>query len=125
MPSKQWICCVTSEGTGMAEPQSKWANNDGVEINYLDTGRGTDPALVPMVFVPGALGSAEDYREEMAALAPRRWIAISLRGRGESDASFEGYGFVQHVRDIEAVIEAAGVEDFCLMGYSMGAAYAL
>jgi pimeloyl-ACP methyl ester carboxylesterase len=102
-----------------------WASNQGVRLHYLDSGEGSDPALTPVVFVPGMLGTAEDYREEIEALAPRRAIALSLRGRGQSDAPAEGYRFVDHVRDIEAVIEAARVEDFCLMGFSIGVPYAL
>lgn len=109
----------------MPEPESRWASNQGVRIHYLDSGASADPTLVPIIFVPGGMGSAEDYQAEMAALAPRRCIAISLRGRGQSDVPMEGYGFLSHVRDIEAVIDAAQIEDFCLMGYSMGAAYAL
>jgi pimeloyl-ACP methyl ester carboxylesterase len=109
----------------MPEPQSRWASNLGIRIHYLDTTPDADPALTPIVFVPGALGTAEDYREEMAALAPRRCIAISLRGRGQSDAPTEGYSFLTQVRDIETVIEESGIEDFCLMGYSMGVAFAL
>jgi pimeloyl-ACP methyl ester carboxylesterase len=109
----------------MQEPESRWATNQDVEIHYLDTRAKADRSLTPVVFVPGALGAAENYGEEMAALAPRRCIAISLRGRGQSDAPIDGYGFVDHVRDIEAVIDDSGVTDFVLAGYSMGVAYAL
>jgi len=109
----------------MPDPQNRFAVNLGVRIHYLDTGPDADPTLTPIVFVPGALGTAEDYREEMDALAPRRCIAISLRGRGQSDLPAQGYGLVDHIRDIEAVIEASGVEDFCLMGFSMGVPFAL
>ncbi len=104
----------------------RWAITQGIRLHYLDSQpEGGDPALTPIVFVPGALGTAEDYRTETEALAPRRCLALSLRGRGQSDAPPHGYGFVDHVRDIEAVIDSSGVEDFCLMGYSLGAAYAL
>lgn len=109
----------------MPDPQDRWASNQGVELHYLDSGQGADRSLIPVLFVPGALGAAEDYAEEIAALTPRRCVAISLRGRGQSDAPPEGYSFVNHIRDIEAVIDDARLEDFCLVGYSMGAAYAI
>ncbi len=105
--------------------QEQWAENGDVRLHYLDSGEGSDPALTPVVFVPGMLGTAEDYRTEIESLAPRRAIALSLRGRGQSEPSDEGYRFVDHIRDIEAVIDASGVEDFCLMGYSIGVPYAL
>jgi pimeloyl-ACP methyl ester carboxylesterase len=109
----------------MQEPESRWATNQDVEIHYLDSRVKADRSLTPVVFVPGALGAGEDYVQEMGALAPRRCIAISLRGRGQSDAPIDGYGFVDHVRDIEAVIDDSGITDFVLVGYSMGVTYAL
>ncbi len=102
-----------------------WADYLGLRLHYLDSSAGSDPTLTPLVIVPGALGSAEDFHAEIGALAPRRVIAMSLRGRGQSDAPRSGYGFVDQVRDVEAVIDASGALDFCLMGYSLGVAYAL
>jgi pimeloyl-ACP methyl ester carboxylesterase len=74
--------------------------------------------------VPGTFGTAEDYVPEMSSLSPRECVAVSLRGRGQSDTPAAGYAFDDHVADIAAVAdEMAG--SFCLMGYSMGAAYAI
>lgn len=78
-----------------------------------------------MVFIPGMLGSADDYRTEIDRLFPRRCVALSLRGRGKSDAPFHGYSFEDHVSDVEAVLEAAGLEQFSLMGFSTGVTFAL
>jgi pimeloyl-ACP methyl ester carboxylesterase len=101
-------------------------DNQGVRIHYIDSrGDDTDSSLVPLVLVPGMFGKAEDYLNEMMALAPRRCVAISLRGRGQSDTPASGYTFEAHVSDLRAVIEHLDLEDFCLMGVSVGAAYAL
>jgi len=101
-----------------------WASNRGVRIHYLEGGEAV-PALVPVVFVPGMLGAAEEHRAEMVALAPRRCLAISLRGRGRSDAPDTGYGFEDHIGDIDAVVHAAELENCCLMGYSRSVPYAI
>ena len=98
----------------------RWANNKGVLLHYLDTGAFAAYNLVPIVFVPGALGSAENYVREMESLTPRRCLAVSLRGAGKSEAPEKGYTFEDHVFDIEAIIQESELNSFCLMAYSMG-----
>ncbi len=103
----------------------RWVDNNGVRLHYIDSQRSTSVELVPIVFVPGALGSAELYLREIESLAPRRCIAISLRGGGKSDAPEKGYSLEDHVSDIEAVVQDSELRDFCLMAYSMGVPYAI
>ena len=69
--------------------------------------------------------AAEDYRELSASLAPRRIVAVTFRGRGRSGAPATGYALEDHVGDLEAVVARARLDQFCLMGYSRGAAYAI
>ncbi len=102
-----------------------WVDNKGVRLHYLDSGLYAAHPLVPIVFVPGALGSAERYLREMESLAPRRCLAISLRGAGKSEAPEKGYAFEDHVSDVEAIIQASQLSSFCLMAYSMGVPYAI
>jgi len=78
-----------------------------------------------MIFIPGMLSSAEDYVQEMTSLKPRRCISLSLRGRGKSDAPQSGYSFENHISDIEALVAKLHLKGFCLMGYSVGVAYAV
>jgi pimeloyl-ACP methyl ester carboxylesterase len=101
-----------------------WVVNKGVRLHYLDCDREVC-GLVPIIFVPGALASAEVYASEMAALAPRRCIAVTLRGRGQSDAPETGYSFGDHVSDIDAIISQLGLSRFCLMAHSMGVPFAI
>ncbi len=96
-----------------------WVNNKGVRLHYLDSGRREPHPFVPIVFVPGALGSAEMYLREVESLAPRRCLALSLRGAGKSEAPEKGYAFEDLVSDIEAVIRESELRGFCLMAYSM------
>jgi pimeloyl-ACP methyl ester carboxylesterase len=102
-----------------------WTDNRGVRLHYLDTGEGRLSSLVPVVFIPGALGGADLYLREFQSLAPRRCIAISLRGRGKSEAPAEGYTFEDHVADIESVIRDSELNRYCLAAYSMGVPYAI
>jgi pimeloyl-ACP methyl ester carboxylesterase len=95
-------------------------DNRGVQIHVLDSDPEGDAAGTPLVFVPGVLRTAEGFRATMEALAPRRCVALSLRGWGKSDAPPTGYRFEDHVSDLEAVVEALGLRAFCLMGHSMG-----
>lgn len=105
--------------------EDRWVDNHGVRLHYLDSISSADLKLVPILFVPGAFGSTDDYHTEIAALAPRRCVVLSLRGRGKSDAPGRGYSFEDQISDIEAVVGATALDRFCLMGYSLGVAYAL
>ena len=102
-----------------------WVDNKGVRLHYLDTGPAVVHGLVPILFVPGALGSAERYVREMESLYPRRCLAMSLRGRGKSDAPEKGYTFEVQVTDIESLVNHTGLSQFCIMGYSVGASHAI
>src|SRR6266446_111781 len=103
--------------------EDRWVNSGSVRLHCL--AQESDSPLTPFLIVPGTFGFAEDYVQEMSALAPRRCITVSLRGRGRSDAPASGYRFEDHVADIAATAGQLGTEKFAMMGYSMGAAYAL
>ncbi|HEX9340819.1 MAG TPA: alpha/beta hydrolase [Thermoplasmata archaeon] len=105
--------------------EERWALNREVRIHFLDSDQEGTGSRTPIVFVPGVLGSAEDCLTEMQAFASRRCVAMSLRGRGLSDAPETGYRFEDHVADIEAVVTTANLSGFCLCGYSVGVAYAI
>ena len=99
-----------------------WAHNQGVKLHYLTAG--DDPALTPLLYVPGALGSAETFAGEMKRLSPRRTFALSVRGHGRSDAPEAGYRFENLVGDVATVAELVP-SPFCLMAFSRGAPLAL
>lgn len=82
--------------------QDAWALSGGVRIHYLDSGEEKDPARLPLMYIPGSLGSAEDFRAEMEKLLPRHTIAVSWRGAGKSDAPERGYTLEDQVADAEA-----------------------
>ncbi len=103
----------------------RWVDNNGVRLHYIDSQRSSSVELVPVVFIPGALGSAELYLREIESLAPRRCVAISLRGRGKNNAPERGYTLEDHASDIDAVIRQSELNSFCLFAYSMGVPYAI
>lgn len=100
-----------------------WARSHDVHLHYLDSRTGAPGT--PVVFVPGLRGQADDFRRMIAALAPRRALALSLRGRGQSDTPDVGYTFAHHVGDVAAVIAQARLNRCCLVGHSVGVAYAI
>lgn len=101
-----------------------WSLNAGVRLHYLDN-HSREAGGTPLVFVPGLRGRAEDFRPMLEPLLPRRSLALSLRGRGQSDVPEKGYTFQDHVDDIAAMIHQAGLPRFCLFGHSIGVAYAI
>ncbi|TMI31208.1 alpha/beta hydrolase [Candidatus Bathyarchaeota archaeon] len=102
-----------------------WVNNKGVRLHYLDNRVAQGPPLVPVVFIPGFLNSAEDHRREMDSLPERRCVAVSLRGRGQSDAPKMGYSFADQLSDVEAFVNQIGLQGFCLSAYSVGVSFAI
>lgn len=94
-----------------------------VRLHYL-LQRG-DESLTPLVYVPGSLGNAEDFRTEMLRLAPRTTVAISPRGLGGSSAPEHGYSLDDRVQDSEAVLDELRLPPACVMAFSAGVPVAL
>ena len=79
---------------------------------------------VPVLCIPGLSSNSRvfdalgDYRMERG----EGIVAFDLRGRGWSDTSPPGtYGWEHHAQDIFEAADAMGIEQFDLVGHSMGA----
>lgn len=102
----------------------KWAVNKNVRLHYL-VGNDVETAPVSLVFVPGGLGAAEDYLQDIPEFAPRLCLAMSLRGQGQSDAPNSGYHLNDFAADLETILVASAVKRPCLMAYSMAVPIAI
>ncbi|MCQ6557291.1 alpha/beta fold hydrolase [Paenibacillus mendelii] len=104
---------------------SATTNNNGIQIHYYDSINYADHNLTPLLICPGLSETAEEYYDLLEFIFPRRGIALSFRGRGRSETPQTGYNLEEHVSDIEAVVEATGINEFHLLGISRGVSYAL
>jgi len=77
---------------------------------------------VPLVLVHGFGNDAHIWDEFAPLVAPHyRVVAVDLRGHGDSDHDPERrYQWNDHVRDLEAVTEALGIDRLVLVGHSLG-----
>lgn len=101
-----------------------WADNNGTNIHFMENNFEANQDL-PFIIIPGLSETAEDYIPLLKALAPRRCIAITLRGRGSSNAPLNGYTLEDHISDIDAVIKHLGLNEIILLGFSRGVSYTL
>lgn len=98
--------------------EDRWTPTDEAELHYLIASG--DLQLTPLIYVPGSLGSADDFRDEMKALAPRSTLAVSQRGVGRSSAPQSGYSLRHRIDDLGRVLDDVDLGSLCLMAFSLG-----
>ena len=103
------------------------ATSDGVQIAYAHVGQGP-----PLIKTANWLNHLEyDWRspvwrhllEELAT--DHRLFRYDARGNGLSDWDVDDISFEAFVRDLETVVDAAGIERFPLLGISQGCAVSI
>lgn len=94
-------------------------DNGGIRLRVREWGDPTAPAIV---LLHGLRGYSGTWRKLAEALGDRwRLIAFDARGRGESDWDpGRNYYTDAYLSDLEAVVDALGLERFVLLGHSMG-----
>jgi pimeloyl-ACP methyl ester carboxylesterase len=98
---------------------------DGLKLHALDAGP-RDNARLPVVCLPGLARTVEDFRELIEALshgdAPRRVLALDLRGRGLSarDPNPDNYSVPVELGDVLALLDVAGIARAVFVGTSRG-----
>jgi pimeloyl-ACP methyl ester carboxylesterase len=87
-----------------------------------DAGKGDTPVL----FVHSLAGNTTQWEKQLEHVRKNGCgIAIDMRGHGRSDAPRDGdYSFEASADDIQAVMDALGVDRAILVGHSLGAAVA-
>ncbi len=92
------------------------------KMHYLESGKGE-----PMLLIHTAGQSLYTFRGLFYKLAMRyRVIALDLVGHGYSDRpDFFEYGIGDHAESIAGFMDAMGIESAHILGFSMGAGFAL
>jgi pimeloyl-ACP methyl ester carboxylesterase len=78
----------------------------------------------PVICVPGITSNSRAFAffGERLAGAGLQLIALDLRGRGFSDKTgLCTYGWKNHARDVFGAADALGIDEFDIIGHSMGA----
>jgi pimeloyl-ACP methyl ester carboxylesterase len=80
---------------------------------------------LPVLFAHSFAGDATHWSATLEHLKPqRRVVALDFSGHGRSPGAVGSYSIAELAKDIGAVAEAQQVDDFVLVGHSMGAAVA-
>ncbi|MGZ9014548.1 MAG: alpha/beta fold hydrolase [Burkholderiales bacterium] len=93
-----------------------YINIRGDNLHYLEAGRGK-----PIICFHSTPASAEFYRPQLEHFAKKyRVIAVDLRGHGESDKPRGEYPISAFLDDYIELFDKLGLEDFVLVGCSVG-----
>lgn len=108
----------------MTNSNSSWTGMVLVEDTALAVTDTRGPGT-PVVYLNGSYTSQPGWRHVIAELGSEwRHITYDERARGKSKRS-KDYSFEACIRDVDAVLEARGVERPVLVGWSYGAVVAL
>lgn len=92
-----------------------------VKLRILRAGSGR-----PLVLLPGWTCSADFFVHQLTGLSDRfDVIAVDPRGHGGSDKPLTGNTFAQRGDDLAALLDALGLDDVVLLGWSFGVLDAL
>lgn len=82
---------------------------------------------VPILFVHGMLGEAEDWLNDFKEFKDHPCYAITLRGRGKSafPKNENEFSIEDHINDIEAFVTKNNLNRFILVGFSQGVLYSI
>lgn len=87
-----------------------------VELHYLEKGEGK-----PMIFIPGLTFAGEIFKAQLEYFSKDyRVIAIDPRGQGLSTKTVHGNDYLTHGKDVAALMDALGLDEIVLVGWSTG-----
>ena len=101
------------------EPEDKSVMANGMKFHYLEWG---DPAKPTVFMLHGVSQQAHSWDFVSLALSPDyHVISLDQRGHGDTDWAADGnYSIDAMQADIDGVIDSLSLNDFNLMGHSMG-----
>lgn len=103
--------------------KSCFISNGQVKIHVLDN-ESAAQNLPPLLVAGGLWEPAERAMPILLGLSSHV-VAFSFRGRGLSSTPETGYDLNDHLGDMEAVVKGTGLTEYCVLGFSRGATYAL
>ena len=103
--------------------KSYFVHNGSVDLHVLENGVPSDET--PSLLVIGGLWEPAERAIPLLSELKSHIVAFSFRGRGLSSTPATGYGLADHLSDIEAVVKHCQLQNYCILGFSRGAAYAL
>lgn len=114
-PPADW----TSSCQVLADPStSKYVDVLGSRMHYVDSGEGSGP---PILMLHGNPTWSYLWRNVIPHVAPTaRCIAPDLIGMGLSAKPDISYSFFDHVRYVDAFVEALDLEDYALLMHDQG-----
>lgn len=108
---------VFSVGSFAQGAKNRSVTFEGAKINYADTGKRSDKALV---FVHCWTCNADFWRDSAKAFPNYRVITMDLPGHGTSDKPKVDYTIDYFARSVDAVLKDAKIKRAVLVGHSMG-----
>ncbi len=103
--------------TTQAAVTDRFVTLNGLRFHYRDWG---DPTAPPLVLLHGVTGHARTWDTFAAAMASRyRVLSLDQRGHGESDWA-DDYAPERRVEDLAAFASELSLQEFSLLGLSMG-----
>jgi pimeloyl-ACP methyl ester carboxylesterase len=103
--------------------KSFFVQNGTVHLHVLESG--SPSREMPSLLVIGGLWEPAERVIPLLSGLPGHVVAFSFRGRGLSSTPPSGYDLADHLSDIAAVVEHCQLQDYCVLGFSRGASYAL
>ncbi|WNS46287.1 alpha/beta hydrolase [Paenibacillus sp. MMS20-IR301] len=92
-------------------------------LHVLESGKQSSGKASLLII--GGLWEPAERAIPLLANVPGHVLAFSFRGRGLSSTPATGYGLEDHLSDIAAVVRHCRLENYYILGFSRGAAYAL
>jgi non-heme chloroperoxidase len=109
----------SSEDLALAAEQHRVRTDDGAVLAYTALGTGTCNVL--FLHGWGGAGSGSSWADVLKHLdlTGLRALVVDLRGHGKSEQTASGFTIERFARDVLAVADDAGAQQFISMAYSM------